>query len=149
MAEALDFYERFNFVVEIDGIRRAGFMSASELAAEVGVVELREGGRGIPHKKPGLLTYPDITLTRGATDDRDLYDWFDEVASFTTSDGATGDAYKRDIDLVQIDRDGSERRRWTIFGAFCRRYKAGDWDATSEDAMMEEVVLAFDRFEIT
>lgn len=149
MAEALDFFERFNYVVEVDGVRRAGFMTASELAVEVGKVELREGGRLIPHKKPGVVNYTDVTLARGATEDRELYDWFNAVASFTTSTGETGDAYKREVDIVQIDRDGSERRRWTLTNAFPIRFKAGDWDATAEEAMMEEVVLTFDSFAIT
>ena len=46
-------FAKHNFVIEIDGIRRAGFKSGPGPEAEVTVVETHEGGRSIPHKGPG------------------------------------------------------------------------------------------------
>lgn len=147
--EPLDFYERFNFIIEIDGIRRAAFNSCSELSVEVGKVELREGGRSIPHKKPGLQNFTDVTLGRGATPDRDLYEWMEQVAKMTTGVGEIADSYKRELDIVQVDRNGAERRRWTLTKAFPLKFVAGEWDATSEEAVMEQVVLTYDSFAIS
>lgn len=144
-----DFKQKFSYLVEMDGIQGAGFNTASGLTAELGVSELREGGRMLPHKKPGLLSHPDLTLERGATRDRDLYDWFKQVANAATGRGQTANRYKRTFDLVEVDRDGTEIARWTIYGAFIRTYTAGDWDATSEDAVMESVVIAYDYFDKT
>ncbi|MBU1483185.1 MAG: phage tail protein [Gammaproteobacteria bacterium] len=146
--EPLDFYTSFNFIVEIDGVRRAGFNSMSELGVEIGVVEYHEGGRDIPHKRPGKRSYANVTLERGATDDRDLYDWVNQMTNATTGRGQTADAYKKNVDVVQLDRDGSARRRWTLFNAFPSGHKAGEWDATSEEATMENLVLTYDYFQI-
>jgi len=146
--EPLDFYTRQEFIVEIDGISRAGFMTMSELAVEVTVATLMEGGRATPHKRPVKKNYPNVTLGRGVTDDRDIYDWMGQVSSASTGTGLTGTDYKRNIDIVQLDRDGSERRRWTLFGCFPVRFVAGDWDADSDDPLVEQVEIAFDYFEI-
>lgn len=144
-----DFKQKFRYLVEIDGIAHAGFGTASGLTGELGVSEYREGGNMIAHKKPGLLTFPDVTLERGATRDRDLYDWFKQAANAATGRGETANRYKRTCDIVEVDNDGSEVARWTLYGAWVRTYTAGDWDSTSEDATMETVVLAIDRFDKT
>jgi hypothetical protein len=49
-----------------------GFQKASELSVEVANVQYFEGGSLIPNKSPGRLTFSDVTLERGATQDRDL-----------------------------------------------------------------------------
>lgn len=146
--EPLDFYTRHEYLVEIDGIERAGFLTMSELAVEVTVATLMEGGRAIPHKRPVKKNYPNVTLGRGATDDRDIYDWMEQVSKASTGTGLNENQYKRNIDVVQRDRDGSERRRWTLYGCFPVRFVAGDWDADSDDPLIESVELAYDYFEI-
>ena len=146
--EPLDFYEKFNFVVEIDGFRVSGFNACSELSVEVGKVELREGGRSIPHKKPGLQNFTDVTLSRGASDDRDAYTWMEQVAKMSTGTGKVGDEYKRELDIVQIDRNGAERRRWTLTKAFPLKFVAGEWDGTAEESAMESLTLTYDSFKI-
>ena len=42
--------------------------------------ECGAGGSLIPNKSPGRLTFADVTLERGATQDRDLFDGFQDVA---------------------------------------------------------------------
>jgi len=44
----------------------------SELSVEAANVQYFEGGSLIPNKSPGQLTFADVTLKRGATQDRDL-----------------------------------------------------------------------------
>ena len=69
------FHKKFKFVVEIDDVGHAGFQKASELSVEVANVQYFEGGSLIPNKSPGRLTFSDVTLERGATQDRDLFDY--------------------------------------------------------------------------
>jgi len=149
VGEPLDFFEKFDFVVEIDGIRRAGFKTCSELSMEIGKVELREGGRSIPHKKPGLVSFTDVTLERGATNDLDLYEWARETADASSGRGEVAEKYKRNLDVVVLDRDGSERRRYTLNKAWPVKYVAGEWDAEGEEAVVESITLTFDFFEKT
>jgi len=69
------FHKKFKFVCEIDDVGHAGFQKCSELSVEVANVQYFEGGSLIPNKSPGRLTFSDVTLERGATQDRDLFDW--------------------------------------------------------------------------
>jgi phage tail-like protein len=147
LSESLDFFEKFNFIVEIAGIRRAGFTTVSDLSMNFGKTVLREGGRTLPHKKPGLTDAEDITLERGVVMDADFHTWAKQVMDAASGNGITALGYKRTIDIIVIDRDGSERAKYTVYGAFPIKIKAGEWDATSEEAVMEELVLACDYFE--
>ena len=93
--------------MEIDDVGHAGFQKASELSVEVANVQYFEGGSLIPNKSPGPSPSPDVTLERGATQDRDLFDWFQDVAITSSGLGLTDVNYKRNLDIVQQDRDGS------------------------------------------
>jgi hypothetical protein len=75
---------------------------------------LYKGGSLIPNKSPGRMTFPDVTLERGATQDRDLFDRFQQVANLASGLGLNDIDYKRNLDIVQQDRDGSTLRRWSI-----------------------------------
>ena len=140
------YYKRFAFVVEIDGLVYAGFQSCSDLSLEVAVVEQREGGGVLPDKSPGLVTVADITLERGATDDEDLWNWMKEVANMAAGAGQIDPEYKRTMDIVQLDRDGAELRRWTVVGCWPTTFTAGAWDGTADENVIESVILACDYF---
>ena len=70
------FHKKFKFIVEIDDVAHAGFQKCSVLSVEVANVQYFEVGSLIPNKSPGRLTFADVTLERGATQDRNLFDWF-------------------------------------------------------------------------
>lgn len=141
--------KRFAFQVEIDGVAYAGFSTCSELSVEVANVQYWEGGRLIPHKSPGRLTFADLTLERGATKDRDLYTWLNDVVQVAAGIGLPDNLYKRNLDIVQQDRDGSTMRRWSLFGAWPVKLVAGAWDASSDEALIESVTLTFDYWELS
>jgi phage tail-like protein len=146
---ARSFHKKFAYTVEIQGVAYAGFTKVSELSAEVAESQYHEGGRIIPHKSPGRLTVADITLERGATLDRDLYNWFSDVVQLASGLGLVDDRYKRNFDLVQKDRDGSTVRRWSVYNAWPKKFVAGDWDASSDDPLIESVTLAVDYWELS
>jgi phage tail-like protein len=142
------FAKKFHFVIEVDGLAHAGFQKASELSVEVANVQYFEGGSLIPHKSPGRLTFADVTLERGATLDRDLYDWFQDVAITSSGIGLPDVGYKRNLDIVQQDRDGTTLRRWSLFRAWPVKFVAGEWDAESDENVIEQVTLTYDYFEL-
>lgn len=142
------FHKKFKFIVEIDGVESAGFQKCSELSVEVAKVEYSEGGAVIPDKSPGRLTYSDITLERGATSDYDLWSWFVEVLDATAMVGSVEPIYKRNLDVVQLDRDGSELRRWRVVGAWPTKFKAGDWDNEADEVVIEVLTLSIDYFSL-
>jgi len=142
------FHKKFKFIIEFTDIGFAGFNKCSELSAEIANVQYFEGGSLIPNKSPGRLTFPDVTLERGATDDHDLFDWFQDVAKTSSGLGLTDPNYKRDGAIVQQDRDGNTLRRWSLSGAWPVKFVAGEWDNDSDENVIESVTLTFDFFEL-
>jgi phage tail-like protein len=142
------FHKKFKFIVEIDGVASAGFQKCSELSVEVANVQYSEGGALIPNKSPGRLTFADVTLERGATEDQDLFDWLSEVADASANAGLNEPEFKRNLDIVQQDRDGSELRRWRLHNAWPVKFVAGDWDNEADENVIESVTLTYDFFEL-
>lgn len=143
------FYKKFKFVVEIDGVAAAGFNKAGPLTASVGVVPYREGGKLAATKDPGLYNAEDLTLERGATDDQDLWNWFKQVVDATNNGGVGQNTpeFKRNLDLVQQDRDGSTLARWRSFSAWPNAFTAGEWDNEAEENVIESVTLTQELFD--
>jgi len=142
------FEDKFSFIVEIDGVAHAGFQKCSELSFEIDKVEYREGGRKHPFKSPGLVNFTDITLERGAVaDDSDLYDWAEECASIVEEAGVVETAFRRNLDIVVLDRDGSPLKRWRCTDAWIQKFSAGEWDNDASEKTIEMVVITFDSFE--
>jgi len=142
---ARSYHKRFKFLVEAE-MANAGFQKCSELSVEVASVDYFEGGALTPHKSPGRLKFADVTLERGATKDHDLFDWMLQVADAAANAGLVEPRFKRTIDLVQQDRDGSTLRRWTIAGAWPVKFVAGAWDNEADENVIESVTLTFDYF---
>jgi phage tail-like protein len=142
------FHKKFKFIVEIDGVASAGFQKCSELSVEVANVQYYEGGALIPNKSPGRLTFADVTLERGATSDKDLFEWMTQVADAAANAGLNEPAFKRNLDIVQQDRDGSTLRRWSLTGAWPVKFVAGDWDNEADENVIESVTLTYDFFEL-
>lgn len=142
------FHKRFKFQVQIDGLGSAAFRTCSDIAVEFATVEHFEGGTLIADKSPGRATVEDITLERGATQDRDLYDWILEVADLSANAGLVDAEYKRMVDVVQYDRDGSILRRWRLHNAWPKRLVGGSWDNEADENVIETVVLAYDYPEL-
>ena len=121
------FHKRFKFTVEIGGLTFFGFQTCSELKMTLGTVTHREGGTLVADKTPGLLTTDPITLTRGASNDLEMYEKWKKVID-AAANGGIGEndgAYDDDIDIVQRDRDGTELLRWRVFGAWIKSFNAG------------------------
>ena len=127
------FHDKFKFIIEIDGIASAGFNKMSELSVEAAKIEY----------------YECVALI--------LYQWFLQVAdgaSFGSGPVPAGQGaglpdpqYKRMLDLVQQDRDGTALRRWRLFNAWPQKFTAGEWDNDTDEKVIEMVVLTFDNFE--
>src|SRR3990172_4840578 len=132
------FHKKFAFVVEIEGIQSAAFTKCSELSAEVANVQQYEGGSLIPNKSPGRVTVSDVTLERGvANGDSDLYNWFLQVVHMSANTGLVDDQYKKPVEILQLDRDGSVIRRWVLDGAWPVKMVVGEWDNDADENIVE------------
>ena len=143
------FHKKFKFLFEIDDFSFFGFQKCSELSAEIAKIEYYEGGALLPNKSLGRGTVADVTIERAATADGDLWNWFSECIDLVTQTGLVEPAYKRDGDLVQLDRDGSELRRWTTTGMVPIKFVAGAWDNEADENVMESATIMIDTFDKT
>lgn len=146
--QARSYHQKFLFLVEIDGITYSGFRKASSVEGEFDTITHREGGVLIAQKDPGLLNFPDLTLEQGATDDLELFNWFKETADAAQNAGLRDFLFKRSLDIVSLNRDRTPRRRTRIYEAFCKKFVAGEWDNDASEHVIQQVVLAYKRFDI-
>lgn len=147
MAIPKNWYKKFLFIIEIDGVARAEFARCSPLEPEAANVAYREGGRLHPHNAPGTVTFPEITMERGVCEDFDLYNWFKDTYDAASGTGlVTPDLY-RTFDIVQLDRKRNEVERYTIRDAYCRKWSSGDWDNDADEVRIETVTIQPDHFE--
>jgi phage tail-like protein len=70
------------------------------------------------------------------------------VAVTVSGLGLVDNAYKRNLDIVQQDRDGTTLRRWSLTGAWPVKFVAGEWDNEADENVIESVTLTFDFFEL-
>lgn len=144
--QEIDYAKKFLFLIEVGGVTRAGFQKGPSLEAEIAEDEQWEGGAIVADKSPGRVKIPAITLERGATDDDDLWNWFTEVANIVANTGLVKNKFKRDLDIVQLDRDRSTRKRWRCYRCWPSKFKAGEWDNSADGNLIESVTLSLKNF---
>lgn len=140
MAGRVDPYKNYNFRVEIEGINVAGFSEVTGIASEVDVIEYREGGDDITRKLPGLKKFSNVTLKRGMTASRDLYNWHRALLQ--------GTLVRRSVVIVLLDDERSEVARWQLRDAFPQKYEGPRLNAKTSEVAIETLVLCCERIEL-
>jgi len=124
-----DPYRAYNFLLEIDGITRAGFRECSGLHACVKPIEYRETSeRHAVRKLPGLSKYGNVTLKRGVTADAELWRWCKKAIERKIE--------RKNGSIIQRDETGAEKARWNF-----RRGLATKWTGPSLNAGDNEVAI--------
>ena len=100
-----DPYGSYNFLVEVDGITRAGFQECSGLDSTQDAGEYREGTDPLTMRKlPGLVTYSNLSLKWGITDDAELWEWRQTVMD--------GKVQRKNISVVPTPISSRRTRSW-------------------------------------
>lgn len=130
-----DPYRGFNFVIEIDNVARGGFAEAGGLTAEGDSVDYREGTdlQSNVRKLPGLRKYTNITLKRGYTQDKTLWQWYTNIAN--------GVDDRRNVTLVLLNERREAVLRWHAENAWINKIEGPALKAASNDVSMESVEL--------
>ena len=137
-----DPYGQFNFLVEIDGVARAGFMECSGLTTDTDPIDYREGAdvRLNVRKIPGLRKYTNVVFKRGMTQDLDLWNWRKAIIN--------GDTQRRSADVILLDEARNEVLRWRVHEAWISKYESGPLNAKTNDVTLETVELVHEGLEI-
>jgi len=129
-----------NFRVEIDGIASASFASVDGLRCETEVIEYREGGdTNFVRLIPGATKCGPLVLQRGLTANRELWNWYQEVAN--------GRDVRKNIAVVLMNPDRTDAVRYNLYECFPVKWTGPTLDAKGSDIAIEEVVIAFERME--
>ncbi|MCP2257182.1 conserved hypothetical phage tail region protein [Streptoalloteichus tenebrarius] len=137
-----DPYAAFNFTLDIDGLSGShGFSECSGANTEQDVIEYREGTMDAAVVKiPGLKKFGDITLKRGYTTNRELWEWRRAVLQ--------GKVVRRSGHIVLNDEAGKPALRWKFTNAWPKRYAAPTLSGTTNEVAVEELVLAVESLEL-
>lgn len=133
------------YLLEIDGIAKAGFSEVAIPESNTEIVEYREGNdRPTARKLSTLAAYGNLTLKWGVTSDAmELFEWWQLVEQ-----GKTDEA-RRPIAVVLLDEEGASGARWEFIDAWCRQYTAPDLNATGNEVAIEEMEIVHERMERT
>jgi phage tail-like protein len=136
--ERLDPYMQFNFLVQIDGVVRAGFTEVGGLTTEQEIVEYREGSDPPFMKKiPGLQSYTPLSLKRGWTQDQDFWLW-----RKTTLDGQTE---RRAGSIVLLDEARAPVIRWNFTEGWISKWEGPALNSTTNEAAIESVEITYEQ----
>ena len=135
-----DPYKSFNFRVEIAGIASAAFSEASGLESETTVIEYRTGTGGPVRKLPGLTKFANIVLRRGITQDRELWNWRQNVV--------TGNLQRRNGSIVLLDDQLNDVLRWNFVDGWPCKWEASVLNAKNSEIVIEMLEIAHEGLEL-
>jgi phage tail-like protein len=118
MADRVDPYGEHNFVVELNGITRAGFRECA--------------GPDSSHS--------DITLSRGFTIDAWLWEWRQKTRAGTVE--------RHDVSISMLDENGDARITWNLFECWPSGWSGPSLNAVSDEIAIERLTLSYERIEL-
>jgi phage tail-like protein len=134
-ATRVDPFRAFNFIIEIDGLTVGAFRDCSGLMADGASVEYREGtdvARSV-RKLPGLLSYGNITMSRGYTLNRELWTWYTNIVN--------GQADRRNGTIVLLDESRTPVMRWDVENMWIKKIEGPSFNATANEVAMEKIEI--------
>ena len=141
MADRIDPYAQYNFLVEIDGVSAAGFTEVGGLTTEQDIIEYREGSETATVRKlPGLRKYSNITLKRGFTQNKELWEW-----RKTSIDGATE---RKAGSIILLDEARNEALRWNFSEGWISKWEGPALNSTANEASIESLEIAVEGIEL-
>jgi len=132
---------KYNFRLEIEGVDAGQFTAVDGLDIEQEVIEYQNGDDPLTRKRPGRVSYGDLTLTREYTESSTLNDWIEDARL------GSGDYTRKNIAIVLEDDQGNEIKRWNCFECFPRSWKLISLDGKGNDVLTEEIVIVIEWFE--
>lgn len=156
-----------SFTIEIEepsvGPPLATFQEVSGFEVSVETKELREGGEnGFVHKLPGRISYPNLVLRRGVSQDNYLYNWIEESQDWMTPNPRSmkrrtltlslwGASPKSRFGTLLSSGPGRQvLRAWEFSDAFAVSWKAPSFSVANGDEFpVEELEIAHSGFRVS
>jgi phage tail-like protein len=134
-----------SFGLEFDGVQIKSITEVSGLKMEMDVVELKENGpdgKYVIKKLPGRWKAPDITLTRGLSEDTSFDKWIKDSQFGKMNDVRKGGA------IIVYDYEGAAIKRYKLTNAWPKSLEIGSLKAGDTSVLTEKLVLTCERLEV-
>lgn len=137
-----DPYLGYNFRLEISNTSVAGFSECSGLVFDTDVVEYREGNeqRLSVRKLMGLRKFSQISLKRGYTANKELWNWYKNILN--------GESDRRNGAVVLQDELHQDVLRWEWSDGWITKYDGPTFNAHSNDVTLEQIEIAVEHVEL-
>lgn len=137
----VDPFRAYDWKVQIEGMTEGHFMQCSGLEISVDTISYSEGGDTVEHKMPGLVHYSSITLEKGLTASKELWDWMQTLISKPP-------LQRKTVSILMLAPDGvTERLRWNLYCAFPKAWRAAPLNAASSMVAIQSLELAYERMD--
>lgn len=138
-----DDFQGSYFSLSIDGLTLGFFTGCSGIGVDLEPITFKEGDgtKIIERKRPGRPKYTEVVLKRGLTQNRVLYDWFDQVVK------AEGKPPYKTGSIVIYGRESNEVARFNLTQCWPSKLSVSDLSAGSDDVMIEEVTIQHEFLE--
>jgi phage tail-like protein len=134
-----------SFGLEFDGITIKSINEVSGLKIEQDVVELKENGpdgKYVIRKLPGRPKVPDITLTRGLSEDQSFEKWVKDSQFGKMADVRKGGA------IIVYDYEGTAVKRYKLTNAWPKILEIGSMKAGDTSVLTEKLTLTCEMIEV-
>jgi phage tail-like protein len=140
--DRVDPFHGFNFRVELDNATVAGFREVGGLSFNTDPVEYREGTDVPLHarKLTGLSKFANISLKRGFTPNKELWNWYKNVLDGTPD--------RRSGSIVLQDELHADVLRWNFENGWICKWEGPALNATSNDVAIESIEICVERVEL-
>ena len=140
VANRLDPYMAFNFLVVVDGLPMAGFKEVSGLHVNIENIPYHEGGGGSTvHQLAGRAGFGSITLSKGLSVSNasgELWNWVISAAE--------GEIKRRQVSIIlRKTIPGTKETVWDFSNAWPKEWQGGMLDAMSSAVVIETFTLVF------
>jgi phage tail-like protein len=137
-----DPYGQFNFIVEIDGVIAGGFSECSGLSTDTNIIEYRKGNenQGTVRKLPGLIRYTQISLRKGFTQNKKLWEWRKKVI-----DGKT---QRTSGTITLLDEARQPALRWNFRQGWPSKWEGPALNGKTSEVAIEMLEIAHEGLEL-
>ncbi len=142
--EGKDPLVQFSYALDLGGKVKGYFTECSGLGSEHDVVEHKvvdEKGRQMIKMVPGRIKWDKITLKRGITDAKDIWDWRKKV-----EDGQVEEA-RIDGSIIMMDQELKPIARWNFEGGWPSKVSGPQLKSASNEIGVEELTIVHHRLE--
>ena len=138
----VDPFRAYDWKVQILGMADAHFKNCSGINVRVETISVCEGGdHGSERKMPGRISHASITLERGLTSSKELWDWMQSVLSRPP-------VQRKTVSILLLAPDGvTEQLRYTLHDAWPCAYSVQQLNSAHSLIAIHALELAYERLD--